>query len=258
MATQQYLATLQTIKELTAITDNSSDKHIVASMLTAQDLKLKPVLGILFQTELLDQLATKQVVAAASNSNPIVITTDNEHGFTTGDSIRIADSIGMKLDGQYTITVTSNTEFELDGIDGTTLGTYDIGSAYCLAMSEANWNAMQHVTKAYAWWTFREAIPFIRMHFVNSGMQQQGMANASGKFGGDGGVAASIAEMKWYDSDVQNKAEQYTAILIQFLCENEDDYPNWRPTCTNKGASCDTSVEFRAKGKGYSHRVIGI
>ena len=65
------------------------------------------------------RVETIRVVTAASNAAPIVITTSVAHGYTTGDMVRVRDSLGnTAANGEWLITVLTSTTFELDGSAG--------------------------------------------------------------------------------------------------------------------------------------------
>lgn len=225
-----YLATIQQIKDLTAITDNVDPKHLAAAMLTAHDLRMQAVLGPLFIDALTAQIATEIVIVAATNALPVEVTTDGLHGFATGDSIYIQGATGEAIDGQYTITVTSPTAFELDGLDGTALGIYDTGTATAMRMPAVNVAIMPLVRKVYAWWTFKDATPYMVAHVVNAGyMQQNGRSTG---FGGDGGVQISQKEMARYINQAETTADAYQRQLLALWVCNKVDYPLWKPACT--------------------------
>ncbi len=58
-------------------------------------------------------------ISDATNVNPIVITTNNPHGFLTNDQVFISGVLGnTNANGLYTITVTSPTKFSLTGRAG--------------------------------------------------------------------------------------------------------------------------------------------
>jgi len=230
MSTAKYLATVQQVKDLTAITDNVDSKHIVPGMQTAHDLKMEGILGPILIKSLLDQLSTEIVILSATNALPVAVTTDGLHKFSTGDSVYIQGATGAEVNGQYTITVTSATEFELDGLDGTALSTYDLGSATVMRMPAVNVAIMELVRKTFAWWAFADCVPFMVGHIVNAGiMQQNGSARG---LGNDGGVQVSQAEMKRYVTQAEVKAQAYQQQLVTYMLKHKTDYPEWRPSCT--------------------------
>jgi hypothetical protein len=60
-----------------------------------------------------------QVINAATNASPIVITTASAHGYTTGQDVFIADAKGnTAANGFWTITVLTSTTFQLNGSTG--------------------------------------------------------------------------------------------------------------------------------------------
>lgn len=84
---------------------------------------------------------TKEI-AAVSQANPCVVTTSEEHGYSSGDFVRISNlgnagnfDLGMDqlMDKRYKITVTSTTEFYLrdpltnQKIDSTNYEAYGSG-----------------------------------------------------------------------------------------------------------------------------------
>ncbi len=63
--------------------------------------------------------ATSANISGATNVNPIQITTSAAHGFQTGQRVRIVGVGGnTNANGDWTITVLSVTEFDLDGSEG--------------------------------------------------------------------------------------------------------------------------------------------
>jgi hypothetical protein len=90
-------------------------------------------------------VASSYTITAASQANPVQVTTSAAHGRTTGDRIQIESVVGMTQmnDRLYTITVIDATKFTLDGIDGTGYtaygsgGTVTYGQFYVAKSSEA-------------------------------------------------------------------------------------------------------------------------
>lgn len=253
-----YLATLQRVKNLTALSNNVDSKMIDPYMRSAQVLKMQPNLGVRFQDEILAELATEVSIAAATATNPVVVTTDANHGFTTGDSVYIADATGMVgINGQWTITVTGLTTFELDGLDGTLFPAYNAGTATVLRMSAANVALMPYIEVAYAWWVLRDAMPFIWMHITNSTMLMQGVGHGRG-IGGEGGTPASPSDMKWMVQNAQNLAEAYTNDMLKFLACNSSDYPTWAACCTNSDfIERDRTGTVHLRRDGFKKRMLG-
>lgn len=66
------------------------------------------------------------VAASITNANPGVVTTNLNHGYTTGQIINIEGSDPGTFDGDFEVTVLTDTTFEIDA-DTTAFGTY-IGS----------------------------------------------------------------------------------------------------------------------------------
>jgi hypothetical protein len=68
-------------------------------------------------------------VSAATNANPCAVTTGANHNFTTGDVVDFSSVGGMtELNtGTFTITVTSPTNFTLNGTNSTAYGVYTSG-----------------------------------------------------------------------------------------------------------------------------------
>lgn len=68
-------------------------------------------------------------VGGATNANPCVITTQQNHNLVTGDQVSFFKVGGMtQLNGNvYFVTVLSATTFSLDGIDSTAFGVYTTG-----------------------------------------------------------------------------------------------------------------------------------
>lgn len=75
-----------------------------------------------------DPVLDKKNISAATKANPCKVTTAT-HGYATGDKIIIEGVVGMtELNGRwFTITVTSTTEFTLDGVDSSGYGAWSSG-----------------------------------------------------------------------------------------------------------------------------------
>ncbi len=70
--------------------------------------------------------STDTEVVAATNTAPVEITTDGEHGFATGDAVTVRDVEGNTgANGSWTVTVRSKTTLVLDGSEGS--GAYTTG-----------------------------------------------------------------------------------------------------------------------------------
>lgn len=92
-------------------------------------------------------------VTAASEDDPAVITTDGDHGLSTGDLVYIegfaGGTWGDQLNGKhFNVTVVDGNEFSLDGVDSGSFGTATFATAKVyrpLAMNgaavNAQWNA---------------------------------------------------------------------------------------------------------------------
>lgn len=230
---ETFLVGIDDVKRITAVTQNVDAKHIQPYLKTAQQLRMMPHLGLVFVQSITAAIATRNVIASATQANPVVITTDTAHGFATGNSINVADATGMEgINGQHTITVLTSTTFELDGLDGTAFPAYNAGTAAAMKMSAADAALLPYLQDACAWWVVRDAIPFIYMHITNSTIVVQGIASASGRFGGDGGTAIDSKGMQWMVQNCQNIAEGFTRILLDFLSIHSADYPLWVQSCT--------------------------
>lgn len=78
--------------------------------------------------------ALTPAVTNATNASPIVITTSSPHRFSTGNSVRISGVGGnTAANGDWTITVTSSTQFSLSGSSGN--GAYTSGGSARLVSS---------------------------------------------------------------------------------------------------------------------------
>ena len=71
-------------------------------------------------------------ILGTTNASPIVVTTSAAHGYSTGDVVNIASHIvNTAANGQWTITVSSGTQFSLNSSVGNgTGGTTGSVSAY--------------------------------------------------------------------------------------------------------------------------------
>lgn len=74
-------------------------------------------------------LVRNTVISNITNANPCVITTQENHGFTTGDQVTLFNIGGTTElnDSNAIITVLSNDTFSLNGIDSTSFGVYTSG-----------------------------------------------------------------------------------------------------------------------------------
>lgn len=68
-------------------------------------------------------------ISAATQANPVAVTTSSSHGYSTGDQVFISGVAGMtELNGKFfVITVTGATTFTLDSIDGSGYTAYSSG-----------------------------------------------------------------------------------------------------------------------------------
>lgn len=72
--------------------------------------------------------STGNVITAATNATPIVITTTTAHGLTTGDLVYISGGlVQTAINGTFTFTKTAATTGSLDGSVGN--GTYTASTA---------------------------------------------------------------------------------------------------------------------------------
>lgn len=72
--------------------------------------------------------STGNVITAATNATPIVITTTSAHGLTTGDLVKISGGlVQTAINGTFTVTVVTTTTAQLDQSVGN--GTYTASSA---------------------------------------------------------------------------------------------------------------------------------
>lgn len=87
------------------------------------------------------QLGAKKITGA-TNASPIVITTSAAHGYTTGQQVTVAYVTGnTAANGTWTITVTSATQFSLNGSVGN--GTFGGTSPVC-------WNVtLKHIGESF-------------------------------------------------------------------------------------------------------------
>jgi hypothetical protein len=230
MSSETRLITIEQVKQLTAVTQNVDPITIRPHLLTTQMLKMMPLLGKQLIDQLIGELETERIVSAATQANPVVITTSLAHGYTTADSIYIASATGMTdINGQWTITVLSPTTFELDGLDGTGFAAYNVGTATSMDMIAADVALMPYVRNVMAWHVLAYAVPFIWATITNSGIITHGQ-NRDGMGGVGSPVAAS--DMKWFKQNCENTANAHEQILYEFMDTNSDDYPLWRPACT--------------------------
>jgi hypothetical protein len=68
-------------------------------------------------------------VSTVTNASPIVITTGTAHGLVTGDTVSLSGALGnTAANGMWEVTVTSTTQFSLDGSTGN--GVYTSGASF--------------------------------------------------------------------------------------------------------------------------------
>ena len=87
-------------------------------------------------------LAPAKTITGATQANPCKITTSGVHGYTSGDAVQISEVVGMtelNILTLYVVTVTSTTEFTLDGIDSTAFDMYTSGGLVKKAMGVITW-----------------------------------------------------------------------------------------------------------------------
>lgn len=97
------------------------------------------------QTSLVPRDNTPMVIQGATAASPIVITTDESHGLSTGDVVNIyqngATAVGLTgLVGSFVVTVSDTNTFSLNGSSGT--GTY--------AENSASWKPNRPISAATA------------------------------------------------------------------------------------------------------------
>ena len=82
--------------------------------------------------------ANDRSISAMTAANPVAVTS-TAHGLTTGDTIMIFEAAGgsfIYLNGRrFTVTVTGANSFTLDGVDGTSFGSYTASSGTVLDYS---------------------------------------------------------------------------------------------------------------------------
>lgn len=66
-------------------------------------------------------------ITGVSNGNPVVVITATAHGLTNGTSVVVSGVVGARVSGVFVITVVTPTSFQLNGFDGTNIGTYVSG-----------------------------------------------------------------------------------------------------------------------------------
>jgi len=93
----------------------------------------------------------EQVILTASETSPIVCTTDVEHGIRTGDTIKVGQAVGMTgMEGIFTATRIDATSFSLDGSTG--VGTYVDSGVWAFHNANGNYyDGTVLVTEMYEW-----------------------------------------------------------------------------------------------------------
>lgn len=76
-------------------------------------------------------IVTTPAISAATQANPVQVTTSTPHGRTTGDQVLITGVVGMTQlnDRMFTVTVVDATRLTLDGVDGTGFTAWSSGGA---------------------------------------------------------------------------------------------------------------------------------
>ncbi len=90
-------------------------------------------------------LFKKLAISAASQANPVRITTTTNHGLVTGDEVHIDNIVGMTElnDRDFTITVFDADEFDLDGEDGTGHTAYSSAGDVWLVVTKTTGQVVQ-------------------------------------------------------------------------------------------------------------------
>ncbi|KPL08397.1 hypothetical protein AMJ86_00795 [bacterium SM23_57] len=76
-----------------------------------------------------------------------------------------------------------------------------------------------YIAKALVHWTFYEAMQFLSVKIVNSGVVQRVV---------DDGTPVTLSDAKDLAKQERENAEWYTQRLIDFLCTHEADYPDYK------------------------------
>lgn len=93
--------------------------------------------------------STDTNVVAATNTSPIEITTDGEHGFATGDTVMVRDVEGNEAaNDSWKVTVLSDTSFTLDGSEGS--GAYTGGGTVAVGDLLFRWSTVAAAAVQYA------------------------------------------------------------------------------------------------------------
>lgn len=220
-----YIVDEAYLKSQTGITQNVSASDLLPYRQTTQDNILVSILGEALFNDLIARIAQEQVIAAASNSNPVVVTTNSDHGFITGDEVYHFPGGGMpELSGVFTITILSDTSYSLDGVDGTAWGVFTSGTAKCWPMDAAYFELWERFKPVAAWYTFHRAIPGNWIKMVNKGLVQKM---------GETSKSVSRADMQWYAGTVESDANTYRLNFIKWLSDNKSDYPLYDEDCEN-------------------------
>lgn len=163
----------------------------MSSHYQVKEYRIKAVTGWSVQS-------TPRLVAGASNTTPIEITTVGDHGIETGDTVTIAGVLGnTNANGTTTVTVTGDATFLLTGTVGNGLyagggewtyqtqqqrvtygeqavlvgsPTLDIGSVAGQALPVfATWSIFKKTNRAGRWWRGGTRMSPIPETFVNNG-----------------------------------------------------------------------------------------
>lgn len=120
---------------LSGDTTNHDSRHVIPGVAWSYISAPKPTLVELFTmlnaalNDLMSAPSLNGTITAASNATPIIITTLNVHGLSSGDQVTISDVTGnTATNGTFIITVTGLQTFSLNGSSGN--GAYINGGTY--------------------------------------------------------------------------------------------------------------------------------
>ena len=235
-----YLSEKQ-LKSVTSISNNVAIEEVLPHFETAQVAHIDPFLKATLSANIKAAILSKIFISASTQTNPVSITTDGYHGYSTGDIVYINESQSATgINGQKTITVVNSTTFTLDGIDGTGFPVFVSGTAFVMKMTEAIYNLMNHdsFVAAVGNYGFYEAIPFIWAKFMDKSVLIRG--------GGDHDKAVSKSDIVWFRSNVMNAGAIHLEGIKKYLLDYPDDYPDFVKECGSgsKPNSFNSRIRF--------------
>lgn len=213
------------LKTVTAITSNVQADKVAPHIQTAQKLYIDKLIRPTYADTFKTAIDGQQLLSGVSATNPTEITTETDHGWTTGQRVQIwGNETITAINGGFTITVTGTDTFTLDGVDGTGFPAFIPGKATVMQLSDVLFELLQDIKEPLAFWAFYVSIPFLWMSFKEVGMIKQ-----SGD--PDSSTSASQKEMEFFRANIQTTANAFSSPIEHRLKCNPSTYPEWHDDC---------------------------